>query len=100
KADTLSILEIARRRTALAEKAREGSLRLEFMEGGTITLTNLGSYGVDMFSPIINPPQAAILAIGRIADRAVRDGETLRFAPTVFITMAADHRILGGFEGT
>ena len=97
-ADTLSVAEIARQRTALVEAARSRKLRLDLLEGGTFTLTNLGAYGVDTFAPIINPPQAAILAAGRITERAVAVGGNLVLRPTVFLTLAADHRILDGHE--
>jgi pyruvate dehydrogenase E2 component (dihydrolipoamide acetyltransferase) len=68
------------------------------VQGGTFTVTNLGSFGIDTFSPIINPPQAAILAIGRIAPRAVERQGTLSLAPTVFLTLAVDHRVLDGAQ--
>jgi pyruvate dehydrogenase E2 component (dihydrolipoamide acetyltransferase) len=97
-ADTLSIAEIAARRAALVEAARSRKLSLEVLEGGTVTLTNLGSYGVDTFAPIINPPQAAILAAGRITERAIASGGVLALRPTVHLTLAADHRILDGHQ--
>ena len=97
-ADTLSVVEIARRRKAAVEAVRSRKFGLDLLEGGTVTLTNLGAYGVDSFAPIINPPQAAILAVGRITERAVAIQGTLALRPTVFLTLAADHRILDGHE--
>jgi pyruvate dehydrogenase E2 component (dihydrolipoamide acetyltransferase) len=73
-------------------------LALPAIEGGTFTVTNLGSFGIDTFSPIINPPQAAILAIGRIAPRAVERLGSLSLLPTVFLTLAVDHRVLDGAQ--
>jgi pyruvate dehydrogenase E2 component (dihydrolipoamide acetyltransferase) len=98
RADTLSVAEIAQRRVAVIEAARCKKLSFDSVEGGTITLTNLGAYGVDTFAPIINPPQAAILAAGRITERAVAVGGLLALRPTLFLTLAADHRILDGHE--
>jgi pyruvate dehydrogenase E2 component (dihydrolipoamide acetyltransferase) len=98
RADALSVAEIARRRAALVEAARSRRIGLDSLEGGTMTLTNLGAYGVDTFAPIINPPQAAILAAGRITQRAVAVSGTLTLRPTVFLTLAADHRVLDGHE--
>ena len=98
RADQLTVAEIARRRIALVEAARSRKISLASLEGATITLTNLGAYGVDAFAPIISPPQAAILAVGRIAQRAVAVGGTLALRPTVFLTLAADHRVLDGHK--
>jgi pyruvate dehydrogenase E2 component (dihydrolipoamide acetyltransferase) len=97
-ADTLTIAAIARQRKALVEAGQSRKLSLDLLVGGTFTLTNLGAYGVDTFAPIINPPQAAILAAGRLTERAVAVGGKLALRPTVFLTLAADHRILDGHE--
>ncbi|MGH3319601.1 MAG: dihydrolipoamide acetyltransferase family protein, partial [Streptosporangiaceae bacterium] len=71
-----SLGEIARDRARLADKARAGTLGLDEIEGGTFTISNLGSYGADAFTPIVNPPQCAILGVGRIVDKpVVVDGE-------------------------
>ena len=63
-ADRLSLGEIARTTVALAEKARAGKLKLDEMSGGTFTISNLGMFGIDEFTAVINPPEAAILAVG------------------------------------
>jgi len=95
-ADTKTLAEIATRRNELVQKAEAGKLTLEDLEGGTFTLTNLGMFGVDAFNAILNPPQAALLAVGRIADRVVaRDGQPV-VRPTVYLTLSVDHRILDG----
>ena len=95
-ADTLSLTEIALARRELAEKASEGRLSLDEVTGGTFTLTNLGMLGVDVFQAIINPPQSAILATGRIAERpVVEDGQVVA-SPTVYLTLSVDHRVLDG----
>ncbi len=70
-ADKADLKTIATRRRDLAERAKAGRLHPPDIEGGTFTISNLGMYNVDAFQAIITPPQAAILAVGRIADRVV-----------------------------
>jgi pyruvate dehydrogenase E2 component (dihydrolipoamide acetyltransferase) len=99
QADELTLGEIARRRAELSQRARNGKLALEQLEGGTFTLTNLGMFGVDQFQAIINPPQGAILAVGRIKERPVVVAGTLAVRPTMYVTLSADHRVLDGVQG-
>ena len=96
EADRLTLVEIARKRGELVEKARAGKLTLPDLEGGSFTLSNLGMFGVDLFQAIVNPPQAAILAVGRIKDRPVAVGGQVAVRPTMFVTLSSDHRILDG----
>jgi pyruvate dehydrogenase E2 component (dihydrolipoamide acetyltransferase) len=99
RADTLSLGEIAATRVGLVERARSGKLRLEDLQGGTFTITNLGMYDVDGFVAIINPPQAAILAIGRITDRVVAlDGQPA-VQPVMIMSASFDHRVVDGARG-
>ena len=70
-ADRLSVEDLAAERQELAGRAQAGRLRLDDLQNGNFTVSNLGMYGVDAFNAIVNPPQAAILAVGRIADRVV-----------------------------
>jgi pyruvate dehydrogenase E2 component (dihydrolipoamide acetyltransferase) len=98
-ADRLSLTEIAGVRSALAAKAVEGSLSLDEVTGGTFTLTNLGMLGVDVFQAIINPPQSAILATGRIAERPVVENGQVVARPTIHLTLSVDHRVLDGATG-
>ena len=95
-ADRKSIEEIRDEAAALAARAREGQLRPDDLRGGTFTITNLGMHGVDAFTPIINPPQSAVLGIGRIAMRpVVRDGQVVaRY--TVILSLTFDHRLVDG----
>ncbi len=96
KADGLSLSEIAAKRQALVERAGAGKLRPADIAGGTFTLTNLGMYNVDAFNAIIAPPQAAILAVGRLADRVVPvDGQAV-VRPTMILTLSCDHRVVDG----
>lgn len=66
------------------------------MTGGTFTITNLGMYGVDVFIPIINPPEAAILGVGRLAERPTFVNNEIRMQPLMQLSLAFDHRIVDG----
>jgi len=96
KCDRMSLGEIAVTLKDLTSKARKGKLSLEDVSGGTFTISNLGMLGVDSFIPIINPPQAAILAVGAMKDRPLVRGGKLTVAPTATLTLVADHRVLDG----
>jgi pyruvate dehydrogenase E2 component (dihydrolipoamide acetyltransferase) len=99
-ADRLSLGEIARHSRDLAARVRAGSISPAELSGGTFTVSNLGMYGVDSFSAVINPPQAAILAVGSLKPRAVAlDSGELAARPTIMLTLACDHRVLYGAEG-
>ena len=95
-ADGLSVGEIAGRRQELVERATAGKLTPADISGGTFTITNLGMYGVDAFAAIINPPQAAILAVGRIADRVLAVDGQPAVRPTMIVTLSCDHRAVDG----
>ncbi|MEP6977143.1 MAG: dihydrolipoamide acetyltransferase family protein [Thermoleophilia bacterium] len=91
-----SIAEIAAVRADLVESARSGKLRQEDLEGGTFTISNLGMYGVERFVAVLNPPQAAILAVGAAEQKAVvREGEVVA-RPMLELTLTCDHRSLDG----
>jgi len=96
-ADRLGMRAIASRLADLTVRAREGRLKLEDLQGGTFTLSNLGMFGIDHFTAIVNPPQAAILAVGRVAKRAmVAEDDSLVVRPTSTLTLTSDHRVLDG----
>lgn len=99
-ADTKSLNEIGRESRSLAARVRDGSIAPSELAGGTFTVSNLGMYGLESFTAVINPPQAAILAVGSLKPRPVVDpaGEIVA-RPTVLLTLACDHRILYGAEG-
>ncbi len=99
RADTLSLAEIAARREDLVSRAQAGKLRPADIQGGGFTISNLGMYGVDAFTAIVNPPQAAILAVGRIADRVVALNGQPVVRPTMVLTLSCDHRALDGARG-
>lgn len=95
-ADRLSLREIAVLSGELADKARNGRLKLEEVSGGTFTVSNLGVYGVDAFTPIINPGEAAILGIGRIVEKpAIYRGEIARRL-MMTLSLTFDHRLVDG----
>jgi len=98
-ADSASVAEIARQRADLVGRAQSRKLKPADLAGGTFTLTNLGMYGVDGFNAIVNTPQAAILALGRITDRVVPvDGEPA-VRPMLTMTLSCDHRLVDGLRG-
>jgi pyruvate dehydrogenase E2 component (dihydrolipoyllysine-residue acetyltransferase) len=97
-ADKKSLGEIARDTRALAERVRSNAVTPPELSGGTFTVSNLGMFGVTEFSAVINPPQAAILAVGKMEPRAVvRDGEIVA-RNVMTITLVCDHRILYGAD--
>jgi pyruvate dehydrogenase E2 component (dihydrolipoamide acetyltransferase) len=97
-ADTKALGEIARETRALAERVRDGTVTPPELSGGTFTVSNLGMYGIASFTAIVNPPQAAILAVGAVEPRAVvRDGQIVA-RHTMSLTLACDHRILYGAD--
>jgi pyruvate dehydrogenase E2 component (dihydrolipoamide acetyltransferase) len=96
RCESKTIRRLANERADLVSRTREGRLRQEDLEGGTFTISNLGMYGVERFVAVLNPPQAAILAVGAIEERAVvRDGE-LAARPVLELTLTCDHRTVDG----
>jgi len=95
-ADRSGIAELASKRRELAERAKAGRLQPADIAGGTFTISNLGMYGVDAFTAIIVPPQAAILAVGRVADRVVAVNENAVVRPMITLTLSTDHRVADG----
>jgi len=98
-ADRKGLRQIAAESRALAQRVRDGQITPPELSGATFTVSNLGMYGIDSFSAVINPPQAGILAVGAIKERSVvRDGE-VDTAHLMAVNLACDHRILYGAEG-
>ncbi len=95
-AHTAGIPEIAQQRRDIAERARAGKLRPADIADATFTISNLGMYHVDQFSAIITPPQAAILAVGSIADRVVAVAGQPAVRPMITLTLSCDHRVVDG----
>jgi pyruvate dehydrogenase E2 component (dihydrolipoamide acetyltransferase) len=100
-ADCKSVVEIGATARTLAARARDGSITPAELSGATFTVSNLGMYGIDSFSAVINPPQAAILAVGAMRTRPVVDAvsDAVVAAPTIQLTLACDHRVLNGVDG-
>jgi pyruvate dehydrogenase E2 component (dihydrolipoamide acetyltransferase) len=98
-ADQLGLAAIATERKALVLRTQQGKLRLEDIQGGTFTISNLGMYGIDAFNAVLNSPQAAILAVGRIAQRVVVVNGQPGVQPMLTLTMTYDHRAVDGARG-
>ena len=97
-AERLAIEQVAAARAAVVSRAREGKLGPDDIRGGTFTISNLGMFGVEQFTAVLNPPQAAILAVGALVERpVVRDGAVVP-GHVMPVTLACDHRILYGAE--
>ena len=91
-----SLQEVARASADLAARARQGALTVQDVEGGTFTVTSLGMFGVDGFTPILNPPQAGILGVGRIYDGVRWDGDAPQREARMRLSLTWDHRVLDG----
>jgi pyruvate dehydrogenase E2 component (dihydrolipoamide acetyltransferase) len=94
--DQLSIPEINTQIRALAEKARGGTIKQEEIEGGSFAVTNLGMFGTEEFSAILNPPQSGILAVGAAREKAIAVDGALQVAQVMTVTLSADHRAVDG----
>ncbi|HET6999429.1 MAG TPA: dihydrolipoamide acetyltransferase family protein [Solirubrobacterales bacterium] len=95
-ADQKGLRQIATESRTLAQRVRNGQVTPPELSGGTFTVSNLGMYGIDNFSAVINTPQAAILAVGAIKERPVVRDAGLTTAQLLYVTLACDHRILYG----
>jgi pyruvate dehydrogenase E2 component (dihydrolipoamide acetyltransferase) len=95
-ASGLSLVELAKQSRELADKAQNKKLLPLDYEGGTFTVSNLGMLGVDSFIAIINPPECAILAVGRVAPRVFTDGDGIEIKSMMTATLSADHRVVDG----
>ena len=96
-AGSMNLVRLARESRSLAARAREGTLDLADVSDGTFTITNLGGAHVDLFTPIINPPQVAILGIGRIQPRPLAVEGGLEVVPTAYLCLVFDHRAVDGY---
>jgi pyruvate dehydrogenase E2 component (dihydrolipoamide acetyltransferase) len=98
-AERLTLAQIAQVRGDLVARARGAKLRVEDIEGGTFTISNLGMFEVDQFVAVLNPPQASILAVGATRDQVVPQGGELLVLPTMTMTLTCDHRAVDGATG-
>jgi pyruvate dehydrogenase E2 component (dihydrolipoamide acetyltransferase) len=98
-ADQMGLAEMNKQIAILADKARQKKLQLPEMQGNTFTVSNLGMFGIDEFTAIINPPDSAILAVGTIADElSMVDGKVIS-SKVMKVTMSCDHRVVDGATG-
>jgi len=97
-ADTKDLVTLARERERLEEGAHAGRLTAEALSGAVFSVSNLGSLGVDRFIALVNPPEAAILAMGRVRDRVVARGGKMDVRPVVTLTLSVDHRVADGAD--
>jgi pyruvate dehydrogenase E2 component (dihydrolipoamide acetyltransferase) len=95
-AERLGLAEIAAARSAVVTRAREGKLQRADLEDGTFTISNLGMFRVEKFTAVLNPPQAAIIAVGAIEERVVPDGDGVTVRPVMTLTATFDHRAVDG----
>ena len=97
-AEKMSILEVERTISGYAKKARENKITIEDMTGGTFTITNGGVFGSMLSTPILNPPQSAILGMHNIVDRPVAINGEVKIRPIMYLALSYDHRIVDGKE--
>lgn len=98
-ADTTPLAQLARTAAELVGRVRSGSYGVADVTGSTFTVSSLGGQGIDAFTPIINPPEAAILGVGRVVDEPVRDGDGLAWRKAVTLSLTIDHRVVDGAPG-
>ncbi len=96
EAQSKSLGQIVTALADLTERARSRKLTPSEMTGSTFTISNLGMFGIESFTAIINPPEAAILAVGKMVDTPVKSGDGFEFRPMIQLTACADHRIVDG----
>jgi pyruvate dehydrogenase E2 component (dihydrolipoamide acetyltransferase) len=94
--ESMSIPEISEHIRELGDRARNGKIKQEDIEGGSFAVTNLGMFGTEEFSAILNPPQSGILAVGAAREKAVVTNSTLAVATVMTVTLSADHRAVDG----
>jgi AhpD family alkylhydroperoxidase len=97
-ANEISLEEISETVRSIAEKARSSTLSLDEVTGGTFTVSNLGMFGIEVFTPIINPPEAAILGIGKIIQKPVVKENRIEICPMMILSLTHDHRIMDGVD--
>jgi 2-oxoglutarate dehydrogenase E2 component (dihydrolipoamide succinyltransferase) len=97
-ADQLTSAEIERQLKTYAEKARSGTIALDDLQGGTFTITNGGTYGSMLSTPILNPPQSGILGMHNIIKRPIAENDQVVIRPMMYLALSYDHRIIDGKE--
>ena len=95
-ADRKDLRSIAKESAVLIEKARTGGLKVDDVTGNSITLSSLGGFDIDCFTPIVNLPEAAILGVGSVVERPVVKAGKIEIAPIMKLSLSFDHRIVDG----
>ena len=95
-ADRLGLQQLADEARRLVRASRDGAIQPQELEGATFTVSNLGSYGVESFTPVLNPPQAGILGVGAIHLKAVQENGVVAFLPHIGLSLTIDHQVLDG----
>ena len=98
EADSLSVAQIEKTIADFGKRARDGSLKIEEMQGGTFTITNGGIYGSLMSTPILNAPQSGILGMHKIQERPMVVGGKIEIRPMMYLALSYDHRVVDGKE--
>ncbi len=98
-ADSMSLPQLARKAKQLAKACREGTIKPSQLNGGTFTVSNLGSLGIESFTPILNPPQIAILGVGSIQLKPVQKEEGILFSPHLGLSLTLNHQVVDGVSG-
>ncbi|NUQ04709.1 MAG: 2-oxo acid dehydrogenase subunit E2 [Anaerolineae bacterium] len=98
-ADRLSLKDLSREARRLADACQNGKITPDELSGGTFTVTNLGSLGVEHFTPILNPPQVAILGVGSIHLKPVEDEDEVAFIPHIALSLTINHQVVDGAPG-
>ncbi len=98
-ADEKSLGQIAAESAVLVERVRSGAFGVEQVSGSTFTVTSLGGQGIDAFTPIINPPEVAILGVGRIVDQPAPEADRLAWRKVITLSLTIDHRVVDGSPG-
>jgi pyruvate dehydrogenase E2 component (dihydrolipoamide acetyltransferase) len=99
RAEEKGLADISGEVRSLAERARAKKLKPSEFEGGSFAISNLGMYGIEAFTAVINPPHAAIIAVGAAERRPVADGDKVGIATMMSVTMSCDHRVIDGATG-
>jgi pyruvate dehydrogenase E2 component (dihydrolipoamide acetyltransferase) len=98
-ADKKSLKTIAVESKGLSERARANKMHPEDLGPGTFSVSNLGMFGIEEFAAIINPPEAAILAVGTVTKKPIVENDQVQIAPTMKVTLSVDHRVADGAQG-
>ncbi len=99
-ADALTLRELSRETNRLAQACQSGSINPDELSGATFTITNLGALGIEMFTPVLNPPQVAILGVCSIEQKPVRSEEGVEFRPHLGLSLTIDHRGVDGYPAS